>query len=75
MICLDHHGNICAGVSTSGRPFKPPGRIGDSPLPGCGYYADNSVSTIYILESFALEFKCSNSNNFQISSHSMWYTQ
>ncbi len=46
MICLDHHGNVCAGVSTSGRPFKSPGRVGDSPLPGCGFYADNTVSYI-----------------------------
>ena len=30
------------GVSTSGPPFKLPGRVGDSPLPGCGYYADDT---------------------------------
>ena len=23
--------------------LKKPGRVGDSPLPGCGYYADNQV--------------------------------
>lgn len=34
----------CAGVSTSGAPFKSPGRVGDSPLPGCGLYADHTVS-------------------------------
>lgn len=33
-----------AGVSTSGAPFKSPGRVGDSPLPGCGLYADHTVS-------------------------------
>ncbi|XP_041036540.1 N(4)-(Beta-N-acetylglucosaminyl)-L-asparaginase isoform X1 [Carcharodon carcharias] len=41
LIVLDHLGNITVGVSTSGAPFKDPGRVGDSPLPGCGLYADN----------------------------------
>ena len=44
VLCLDKQGCIAAGVSTSGPPFKVPGRVGDSPLPGCGLYADNSVS-------------------------------
>ena len=44
VLCLDKSGHIAAGVSTSGPPFKLPGRVGDSPLPGCGLYADNTVS-------------------------------
>ena len=44
VLCLDQSGCVAAGVSTSGPPFKLPGRVGDSPLPGCGLYADNSVS-------------------------------
>ncbi|XP_058880408.1 N(4)-(Beta-N-acetylglucosaminyl)-L-asparaginase isoform X1 [Acipenser ruthenus] len=43
LIALDLQGNITVGVSTSGAPFKSPGRVGDSPLPGCGLYADNTV--------------------------------
>ncbi|XP_019404712.1 PREDICTED: uncharacterized protein LOC109319539 isoform X2 [Crocodylus porosus] len=43
LIALDIHGNITVGVSTSGAPLKYPGRVGDSPLPGCGLYADNQV--------------------------------
>lgn len=43
MLCLDNMGQIAAGVSTSGPPCKLPGRVGDSPLPGCGYYADSNV--------------------------------
>lgn len=46
LICLDDNGHMCTGVSTSGRPFKLPGRIGDSALPGCGFYADNAVSVM-----------------------------
>ncbi|MCI4376279.1 hypothetical protein PGIGA_G00186850 [Pangasianodon gigas] len=43
LIALDLAGNITVGVSTSGKPFKAPGRVGDSPLPGCGLYADHRV--------------------------------
>ncbi|KAF7249421.1 N(4)-(Beta-N-acetylglucosaminyl)-L-asparaginase [Varanus komodoensis] len=43
LIALDIYGNITVGVSTSGAPFKYPGRVGDSPLPGCGLYADKQV--------------------------------
>jgi len=40
-LAQDAHGNICAGVSTSGQGWKYPGRVGDSPLIGAGNYADN----------------------------------
>ncbi|XP_029927271.1 uncharacterized protein LOC115373142 [Myripristis murdjan] len=43
LIALDQRGNITVGVSTSGAPFKSPGRVGDSPLPGCGLYADHTA--------------------------------
>lgn len=40
-VALDRWGNIAAGTSTGGSPNKHPGRVGDSPLIGCGTYADN----------------------------------
>jgi beta-aspartyl-peptidase (threonine type) len=40
-VALDQDGNIVAGISTGGRAYKRPGRVGDSPLVGCGFYADN----------------------------------
>jgi beta-aspartyl-peptidase (threonine type) len=40
-VAVDHFGTVCAGTSTGGRDFKMPGRVGDSPLIGCGLYADN----------------------------------
>ncbi|KAL0964368.1 hypothetical protein UPYG_G00322900 [Umbra pygmaea] len=43
LIALDCMGNITVGVSTSGAPFKSPGRVGDSPLPGSGLYAEHKV--------------------------------
>jgi beta-aspartyl-peptidase (threonine type) len=42
-IALDQAGNIVAANSTGGTPFKLPGRVGDTPLVGCGLYADASV--------------------------------
>lgn len=43
LIALDNMGNITVGVSTSGSPFKSPGRVGDSPIPGSGLYAEHMV--------------------------------
>ena len=40
-VAVDFAGNLAAGTSTGGTCGKPPGRIGDSPIPGAGYYADN----------------------------------
>jgi beta-aspartyl-peptidase (threonine type) len=40
-LAQDVHGDICAGVSTSGLRGKYPGRVGDSPVIGAGLYADN----------------------------------
>jgi N4-(beta-N-acetylglucosaminyl)-L-asparaginase len=42
MICLDTEGRLAAGTSTSGWKFKHPGRVGDSPLVGCGLYCDGN---------------------------------
>lgn len=36
-------GHFVAASSTSGMPFKLPGRIGDSPIVGAGIYADNEA--------------------------------
>lgn len=40
-VAMDKAGNIAAATSTGGTPFSLPGRVGDSPLVGCGTYADN----------------------------------
>jgi beta-aspartyl-peptidase (threonine type) len=43
VLALDASGTLCVGVSTSGYPWKYPGRIGDSALIGSGNYCDNQV--------------------------------
>jgi beta-aspartyl-peptidase (threonine type) len=40
-VALDGRGNLAAGTSTGGLTGCHPGRVGDSPLPGCGFYAEN----------------------------------
>jgi len=40
-VALDANGNLAAATSTGGTRHKRPGRVGDSPLVGCGAYADN----------------------------------
>jgi len=39
-VALDSEGRLVAGTSTGGTCCKLPGRVGDSPLIGCGCYAD-----------------------------------
>lgn len=43
-VVRDSSGRLAASTSTGGTPFKPPGRVGDSPLPGAGFYADDRVA-------------------------------
>ncbi|HOA23494.1 MAG TPA: isoaspartyl peptidase/L-asparaginase [Aggregatilineales bacterium] len=40
-VARDIYGNLAAATSTGGTPNKMSGRVGDSPLIGCGAYADN----------------------------------
>ncbi len=43
VLALDAAGNLAVGVSTSGYPWKYPGRVGDSAVIGAGNYCDNRV--------------------------------
>jgi beta-aspartyl-peptidase (threonine type) len=45
-LALDAAGNLAAANSTGGVAFKLPGRIGDSPIPGAGFYADNRFGAV-----------------------------
>ena len=43
-VAIDYAGNLAAATSTGGIPYKLPGRVGDSPLVGCGFYADENAA-------------------------------
>lgn len=45
-VACDSHGNIAGATSTGGMTNKKFGRIGDSPLIGCGTYANNKTCAI-----------------------------
>lgn len=45
-VAIDKEGNLVAGTSTGGTRGKYPGRVGDSPLIGCGCYADAKAGGI-----------------------------
>ncbi len=45
-VALDKNGNLASATSTGGVPNKHPGRVGDSPLIGCGTYADNEAGAV-----------------------------
>ena len=40
---INSKGEICGVTTTSGRAWKVPGRVGDSPILGAGLYVDNDV--------------------------------
>jgi isoaspartyl peptidase/L-asparaginase-like protein (Ntn-hydrolase superfamily) len=43
MVATDGKGHVVSGCSTSGLAWKIAGRVGDSPLVGCGVYADDHL--------------------------------
>lgn len=45
-VARDASGDIVAATSTGGTLYKFPGRVGDSPLIGCGCYADTEAGGI-----------------------------
>jgi L-asparaginase / beta-aspartyl-peptidase len=45
-VAIDRFGTIVAGTSTGGRAGQLPGRVGDSPLIGCGTYAESKVGGV-----------------------------
>jgi beta-aspartyl-peptidase (threonine type) len=43
-VAIDEQGHLAAATSTGGIHNKYPGRVGDSPLVGCGFYADDNAA-------------------------------
>src|SRR5262249_31351471 len=41
-VAIDRDGHVAAATSTGGIHNKRTGRVGDSPLPGCGTWADDA---------------------------------
>ena len=45
-VARDSEGRLAVAVSTGGISGKLPGRIGDSPIPGAGFYADDRFGAV-----------------------------
>jgi L-asparaginase / beta-aspartyl-peptidase len=45
-VAVDAAGSVASATSTGGMHGKAPGRVGDSPLVGCGGYADNRAGAV-----------------------------
>jgi beta-aspartyl-peptidase (threonine type) len=43
-VAIDMTGRLAAATSTGGIPNQHPGRVGDTPLIGCGFYADDHAA-------------------------------
>ncbi|MGB7800398.1 N(4)-(beta-N-acetylglucosaminyl)-L-asparaginase [Buttiauxella sp.] len=43
VVTLDQNQQMCVATSTSGLFMKRPGRVGDSPVSGSGFYADSQI--------------------------------
>ncbi|MHB8523212.1 MAG: N(4)-(beta-N-acetylglucosaminyl)-L-asparaginase [Limisphaerales bacterium] len=43
---INAKGEVCGVTTTSGLPFKIPGRVGDSPILGAGLYVDGAVGAV-----------------------------
>lgn len=45
-VAVDRNGVVAAATSTGGTAYKRPGRVGDTPLIGCGTFADNGSGAV-----------------------------
>jgi beta-aspartyl-peptidase (threonine type) len=45
-VAVDDGGHTAVAVSTGGMTGKLPGRIGDSPVPGAGFYANDRAGAV-----------------------------
>ncbi|MBU2962783.1 isoaspartyl peptidase/L-asparaginase [Citreicella sp. C3M06] len=45
-VACDRQGNVAAATSTGGWTGKMPGRVGDTPMPGAGNFAENATCAV-----------------------------
>ncbi|OWW05419.1 asparaginase [Rhizobium sp. R72] len=58
-LSADPERGIHAATSTSGWAWKYPGRIGDSPIPGAGFYADSRYGAAACTHTGEMTMRCS----------------
>ncbi|WP_370675479.1 isoaspartyl peptidase/L-asparaginase [Pleomorphomonas sp. PLEO] len=55
---VDAGGNAAVATSTSGWAWKYPGRLGDSPIPGAGFYADSRYGVAACTHTGEMTMRC-----------------
>ena len=62
-MCKDANEGIHAATSTSGWGWKYPGRLGDSPIAGAGFYADSRFGAAACTHTGEMAIRCSTSRS------------
>ncbi|MYN25062.1 N(4)-(beta-N-acetylglucosaminyl)-L-asparaginase [Duganella levis] len=63
----DLGGNIGVVTSTSGWAWKYPGRLGDSPIPGAGFYADSRYGAAACTHTGEMTMRCGTSRSIVLA--------
>jgi len=66
-LARDAGANIGVVTSTSGWAWKYPGRLGDSPIPGAGFYADSRYGAAACTHTGEMTMRCSTSRSIVLA--------
>lgn len=66
-LCRDSADGIHAATSTSGWAWKYPGRLGDSPIPGAGFYADSRHGAAACTHTGEMTMRCGTSRTIVLA--------
>ncbi|GHD69336.1 N(4)-(beta-N-acetylglucosaminyl)-L-asparaginase [Jeongeupia chitinilytica] len=66
-LCRDSQRGIHSATSTSGWAWKYPGRLGDSPIAGAGFYADSRYGAAACTHTGEMTVRCSTSRSIVLA--------
>jgi N4-(beta-N-acetylglucosaminyl)-L-asparaginase len=66
-LCRDAAAGIHAATSTCGWAWKYPGRLGDSPIPGAGFYADSRYGAAACTHTGEMTMRCGTSRTIVLA--------
>lgn len=66
-LCRDAASGVHAATSTSGWAWKYPGRLGDSPIPGAGFYADSRYGAAACTHTGEMTMRCGTSRTIVLA--------
>jgi len=66
-VCADAERGIHVATSTSGWAWKYPGRLGDSPIPGAGFYADSRYGAAACTHTGEMTMRCATARSIVLA--------